>query len=54
MSGVRYTDQRITAEQLETVRDKLSYGQLPSLKVDQQVLYQSMAIARWDKSTYIY
>merc|ERR1712110_161800 len=45
-AGVRYTDQRLTSEQFLAVKDKLPFGQLPVAKINGQVVYQSMAIAR--------
>ena len=45
-AGVRYTDQRLTSEQFLAVKEKLPFGQLPVAKINGQVVYQSMAIAR--------
>ena len=44
--GVRYTDQRLTSEQFMAVKDKLPFGQLPVAKINGEVIFQSMAIAR--------
>merc|ERR1719158_2146978 len=46
-AGVRYTDQRLTSEQFESVKSKLPYGQLPTLNYKGVLLCQSMAIARF-------
>ena len=43
---VRYTDQRLTAEQFTSVKAKLPWGQLPTIKYNGTMLTQSMAIAR--------
>lgn len=43
---VRYTDQRLTAEQFASVKAKLPWGQLPTIKYNGTMLTQSMAIAR--------
>lgn len=50
MSGVRYIDQRLTGDQFASVKSRLPYGQLPSLKYDGEVICTSMAIARWGLS----
>ena len=46
MSGVRYIDQRLTADQFNKVKPRLPYGQLPTIKVEGEVVCTSMAIAR--------
>ena len=48
ISGVRYTDQRLTDAQFTGVKNKLPYGQLPIAKVDGEFIAQSTAIARYD------
>jgi len=45
--GVRYTDQRLTAEQFEMIKPKLPYRQLPTLKYKGELLCQSITIARF-------
>merc|ERR1712013_382756 len=45
--GVRYTDQRLTAEQFEVIKPKLPYCQLPTLKYKGELLCQSITIARF-------
>eukprot|EP00091_Calanus_sinicus_P016662 TRINITY_DN36144_c0_g1_i1.p1 TRINITY_DN36144_c0_g1~~TRINITY_DN36144_c0_g1_i1.p1 ORF type:complete len:114 (-),score=26.99 TRINITY_DN36144_c0_g1_i1:191-508(-) len=45
-AGVRYTDQRLTTEQFDSVKGKIPYGQLPTLKYEGELLCQSMTIAR--------
>ena len=45
-SGVRYIDQRLTADQFNKVKPRLPYGQLPTIKVEGEVVCTSMAIAR--------
>ena len=47
LSGVRYIDQRLTTDQFATVKTRLPYGQLPTLKYDGEVICTSMAIARF-------
>ena len=46
ISGVRYTDQRLTSDQFAGVKTKLPYGQLPIAKMDGEFIAQSSAIAR--------
>merc|ERR1712215_352945 len=46
-AGVRYTDQRLTFDQFSTVKSKLPYGQLPTLKYDGEVVCQSISISRF-------
>merc|ERR1711976_256356 len=46
-AGVRYTDQRLSGEQFSNVKPKLPYGQLPVVKVDGEVICQSITIARY-------
>merc|ERR1711879_32984 len=46
-AGVRYIDQRLTGDQFASVKSRLPYGQLPSLKYDGEVICTSMAIARF-------
>ena len=46
LSGVRYIDQRLTAEQFNKVKARLPYGQLPTIKFEGEVICTSMAIAR--------
>ena len=48
ISGVRYTDQRLTDDQFAGVKNRLPYGQLPIAKVDGEFIAQSTAIARYD------
>ena len=43
---VRYTDQRLTGEQFASVKAKLPWGQLPTIKYNGTMLAQSIAIAR--------
>ena len=45
-AGVRYTDQRLTGEQFGSVKAKLTWGQLPTLKFNGTMMAQSIAIAR--------
>ena len=47
LSGVRYIDQRLTTDQFASVKTRLPYGQLPTLKYDGEVICTSMAIARF-------
>merc|ERR1711953_415629 len=51
-AGVRYIDQRLTGDQFASVKSRLPYGQLPSLKYDGEVICTSMAIARWGLSSH--
>ena len=44
--GVRYIDQRLTTEQFASVKSRLPYGQLPSLKYEGEVICTSLAVAR--------
>jgi len=46
-AGVRYIDQRLTTEQFASVKSRLPYGQLPSLKYEGEVICTSLAIARF-------
>ena len=46
LSGVRYIDQRLTADQFNKVKPRLPYGQLPTIKFEGEVICTSMAIAR--------
>merc|ERR1711988_1848395 len=46
-AGVRYIDQRLTTDQFASVKSRLPYGQLPTLKYDGEVICTSMAIARF-------
>ena len=50
ISGVRYTDQRLTSDQFAGVKNKLPYGQLPIAKMDGEFIAQSSAIARYISS----
>jgi len=51
-AGVRYTDQRLTGEQFASVKAKLPWGQLPTIKYNGTMLTQSMAIARFLATEY--
>merc|ERR1719419_1212175 len=46
-AGVRYTDQRLTSEQFSSVKPKIPFGQVPTLKYNGEVLCQSIAISRF-------
>merc|ERR1711955_84860 len=46
-AGVRYTDQRLTMEQFTSVKARLPWGQLPTLKYKGTTLTQSVSIARF-------
>ena len=46
VSGARYIDQRLSMEQFASAKERLPYGQVPIIKVDGEVVSQSMAIAR--------
>ena len=45
-AGVRYTDQRLTGEQFASVKAKLPWGQLPTIKYNGTMIAQSNTIAR--------
>ena len=45
-AGVRYIDQRLTADQFNKVKPRLPYGQLPTIKFEGEVICTSMSIAR--------
>jgi glutathione S-transferase len=45
---VRYTDQRLTGEQFASVKGRLPWGQLPTIKYNGTMITQSIAIARLD------
>jgi len=45
-AGVRYTDQRLTGEQFGSVKAKLPWGQLPTIKYNGTMIAQSNTIAR--------
>ena len=45
-AGVRYTDQRLTGEQFASVKAKLPWGQLPTIKYNGTMIAQSKTIAR--------
>ena len=49
LTGVRYTDQRLTSEQFIEVKDRLPFGQLHVARINGEVVHQSMAIARSHK-----
>merc|ERR1712107_701110 len=51
-AGVRYTDQRLTGEQFASVKGKLPWGQLPTIKYNGTMLAQSMTIARFLATEY--
>merc|ERR1712168_819144 len=51
-AGVRYIDQRLTTEQFASVKSRLPYGQLPTLKYDGEVVCTSLAIARFLANQY--
>jgi len=51
-AGVRYTDQRLTGEQFASVKAKLPWGQLPTIKYNGTMLAQSIAIARFLATEY--
>merc|ERR1712183_570137 len=45
--GVKFTDERLTAEQFASVKSSLPYGQMPVLHYKGAVICQSMSIARF-------
>ena len=47
-AGVRYTDQRLTGEQFGSVKAKLPWGQLPTIKYNGTMIAQSNTIARYE------
>ena len=51
-AGARYIDQRLSMEQFASAKERLPFGQVPVIKVDGEVVSQSMAIARYLANLY--